>query len=121
MSDLSQFADEIEAATADLVSELAWARFARLIYRELRYRPDQPRAPSGTPDGGRWIDDVTRVAAARCDGFAAGCRNGGTFGSSGQFTIDGKKLCWDCAIKYLGIQDLSPSQKVIILRLFDRT
>lgn len=23
---------------------------------ERRYRPDQPRAPKGTPEGGQWID-----------------------------------------------------------------
>jgi hypothetical protein len=22
-----------------------------------KYRPDQPRAPRGTPDGGQWIDE----------------------------------------------------------------
>lgn len=25
---------------------------------ERRYRPDQPRAPKGTPEGGQWIDDL---------------------------------------------------------------
>lgn len=83
------------------------------------YRPDQPRAPRGTPIGGQWIRDRTRVAGTRCDGFAAGCQNGGSFGSSGFLLIDGKRLCWDCAIKYLGIQNLSRKDQLTVLRNFD--
>ena len=59
---------------------------------ERRYRPDQPGAPNGTPEGGQWIDDLfsasqqslvaterVRVAAGpKCDGFSGGCQSGGT-------------------------------------------
>lgn len=83
------------------------------------YRPDQPRAPRGTPIGGQWIPDRTRIAGTRCDGFAAGCQNGGTLGSTGFILIDGKRLCWDCAIKFLGLQDLPRKDQLIILRNFD--
>jgi hypothetical protein len=89
---------------------------------ERYYRVDQPRAPQGTRIGGQWIDDTTLVAAAaRCDGFSGGCQNGGSFGSSGMIRIGGKKLCWDCAIKYLGIQDLSGADQIKTLSGFDPT
>lgn len=94
------------------------------------YRPDQPRAPRGTPIGGQWIDDVadpdrTVVAARRprshrrCDGFAAGCQNGGTFGNSGSVDVFGKRLCWDCAIKFLGVEDFTPSEQLELIRKID--
>ena len=88
---------------------------------ERRYRVDQPRAPRGTPTGGQWVDEVTRVAAGgpRCDGFSAGCQNGGSFGSSGMMSIDRLNLCWDCAIKYLGIQQYRPAEQLKIMRDFD--
>lgn len=92
-----------------------------------RYRPDQPRAPRGTPIGGQWIeeeDDRVDVAArrtgARCEGFAGGCQNGGSFGSSGITKIGGKTFCWDCALKYLGIENESRDEQLRILKLYDR-
>lgn len=96
---------------------------------ERRYRPDQPRAPRGTPIGGRWILDTGRtldrihVAVCRplqrCEGFSAGCQNGGTFGSSGSVNVFGKRLCWDCAIKYLGIQNDTPSGQLDLIMKID--
>jgi hypothetical protein len=35
--------------------ELKLATFVSTLER--RYRPDQPRAPKGTPTGGQWVDD----------------------------------------------------------------
>lgn len=81
---------------------------------ERRYRPDQPRAPKGTPEGGQWVDDLfsasqralagterVRVAAGpKCDGFSGGCQSGGTFGTTGMFKILGRNLCKDCAVKF---------------------
>ena len=81
---------------------------------------DQPRMPSGNPDGGQWTwmgpssDDSTHVAAkeprVRCRGFA--CQNGGWYEHSGMHYIDDKVLCPNCAIKYLGIQEL-PAVEVL--------
>jgi hypothetical protein len=33
---------------------------AKALLRDLErwYRPDQPRAPKGTPEGGQWVDDL---------------------------------------------------------------
>lgn len=86
--------------------------------RERRYRPDQPRAPKGTPEGGQWIDDLLqlldaqaepqhiRVAGPRCDGFSSGCQNGGSVGTTDAVHISGKRYCIDCAVKVLGLQGL---------------
>lgn len=51
-------------ATHRLKAETAAIRLIRsaLALRdalECRYRPDQPRAPRGTPEGGQWIDDTS--------------------------------------------------------------
>lgn len=59
---------------------------AFVVALERRYRPDQPRAPMGTSQGGQWIDDLSRLlqadqspdrirlAGPRCDGFSSGCQ-----------------------------------------------
>lgn len=118
---------EIRLATLSLKLDVLVALLER------RYRPDQPRAPKGTPEGGQWIDDLSRVgtvrreverilvAGLRCDGFSGGCQSGGTFGTTGMVKLFGKNFCMDCAVKALGIQNLPPSQQLEILRLFDKT
>jgi hypothetical protein len=35
--------------------------------------------------------------------------------------IEGDRLCWDCAIKKLGIQNLSRDEQLRTLRNFDKT
>lgn len=102
---------------------------------ERRYRPDQPRAPKGTPEGGQWVDDLfsasqralagterVRVAAGpKCDGFSGGCQSGGTFGTTGMFKILGRNLCKDCAVKFFGIEDLSGAEQLDYLGRLDKT
>lgn len=89
---------------------------------ERRYRADQPRAPRGTPEGGQWVDDRVHLAAGTpCDGFSGGCQSGGSYGTSAIVKIFGKKLCWDCAVKFLGIEDLPPREQLETLRGFDPT
>ena len=101
--------------------EIKLNRLIRAIER--RYRADQPRAPAGTPEGGQWVEDRVRVAQTgpRCDGFSGGCQTGGSYGASGWIRIGGKRLCWDCAVKMLGIEALSPDEQLEILRGFDPT
>jgi hypothetical protein len=77
---LDDAALEVRAASLDLLLHLAFVK-ARSLANELRYREDQPRAPRGTTEGGRWIDDTVHVAAL-CVGFSGGCQFGGTYGSS---------------------------------------
>ena len=101
--------------------EMKLGMLARALER--RYRADQPRAPKGIPEGGQWIEDRVRVAAngPRCDGFSGGCQLGGTFGTTGMYTIFGKNLCRDCAIKFLGIQGLPHGEQQETLRPFEQT
>jgi hypothetical protein len=71
---------------------------------------------SGNVTPARVLDDITRESDVpivqfassnyfRCDGFSSGCQNGGTFGTSGRYNIDGRMLCMDCAIKFFCLQD----------------
>lgn len=62
---------ELEICLADLRLTLAQRRFARALGDLVRkYRPDQPRMPSGVPEGGQWTIDLgsarqRRLAAER--------------------------------------------------------
>jgi hypothetical protein len=140
-----------EAATA-LDLHLAWLGLMQATPNELRYRSDQLRAPRGTRIGGQWIDDprtgkpvpkgpanalpslfvepapavVTLVSGRRlgaaCDGFSAGCQNGGSFGTSAIIHLEaGRRLCWDCAVKWFGLENESEGQKWKTLTDFDPT
>jgi hypothetical protein len=49
---------ELEVLFADLRLTLAQRRVQRALEEMVRkYRPDQPRAPKGTPEGGEWVID----------------------------------------------------------------
>lgn len=56
----------------------------------------------------------------RCDGFSAGCQNGGTFGSSGILRLQGTglNLCWDCAVKFLGVENLPHGEQLEQLKIW---
>lgn len=92
------------------------------------YDPEEPRVPAGQPGPGRWTTDEgtagtpgVQVAGAgnlRCDGFSAGCQSGGSYGTSATYHISGRNLCTDCAVKFLGIQNESPRDKVLTLSPF---
>jgi hypothetical protein len=120
---LDRVTSELSSVSLDLLSHLAYVRAGRIAW-ELRYRIDQARAPQGRPDGGQWIRDVVHVAvlrprpvAPRCEGPS--CQNGGSFGTSGMFNVQGRKLCWDCAIKRLGLQGLPTDEQLKTIRDFD--
>jgi hypothetical protein len=61
------------------------------------------------------------VGIPGCDGFAGGCESGGTFGTSGMFNISGKRLCWDCAVKWLGIEEWPRREQLDTLKKYDKT
>lgn len=49
---------ELEVLLADLRLCLAQRRVQRALEEMVRkYRPDQPRAPKGKPEGGQWVVD----------------------------------------------------------------
>lgn len=53
---------QTEAAAQKVLRVLREIRTRKL---QEKYRPDQPRAPRGTPIGGQWIDDPQRVTKSR--------------------------------------------------------
>jgi len=52
----------MEQAAAEAGFAAAASRLKSALL-ETRYRPDQPRAPVGTPTGGQWILDLARPSA----------------------------------------------------------
>lgn len=49
--------ESIRAATRRMEAAIAEGRFGMLLRAlERRYRPDQPRVPAGTPEGGQWTN-----------------------------------------------------------------
>ena len=83
-----------------------------------KYNPDwetEPRVPPKNPGGGEWTDDSGNIEIAgglRCDGIAAGCQSGGSYGTSAMYSIDGKNLCWSCAVKSERLENESGSEQV---------
>lgn len=51
----------------------------------------------------------------RCDGFSGGCQTSGSYGTTALYNVFGRNLCMDCAVKMLGIQNDSSSEKVLKL------
>lgn len=107
-------------AAIDLDLHISWTKLQRANpwIPEVRYRPDQPRAPRGTATGGQWIDDLAlrspteqpaqtaavRARRHRCVGIVGGCSSGG--GTHGVVVkLNGKLYCWQCAVKKLGIEE----------------
>jgi hypothetical protein len=64
----------------------------------------------------------TRIAAGgpRCDGFPAGCHDGGNYGTSGLYSVKNRNLCESCAVRALRIQDLGSVEKTKILEPYIR-
>ena len=114
---LDDVVSEVWRASLDLRAHLAVVRIRRLA-SELRYREDQPRAPRGNPEGGQWILDRVHVAAARS--MAPRCDDCGDRDTSGLVKIGNKRRCWDCTIKYLGIQQLPIEEQLKTISDFDK-
>lgn len=57
---------ELDYLMADLRLDLAARRFHCALDDMVRkYRPDQARAPKGTPEGGRWVSEGTSQSERR--------------------------------------------------------
>jgi hypothetical protein len=103
----------------------AMAKLARAAGLE-KYNPDwedQSRVPPGNSDGGQWTGDGAGFEiAARGDLPCQGCASGGSYGTTGMFRIEGKILCWDCAVKAAGVQNEPGPIKIETLQhyLLDR-
>jgi hypothetical protein len=75
--------------------------------------PAVPRAGYGAPSA-----DQTRLAGLLCQGFSSGCQNGGPYRGAANYTVSGRNLCRECAVKMLGYEDEPESEKIQILRLY---
>ncbi len=66
------------------------------------------------------LDDVKGLAAGdlKCQGFSGGCQNGGSFGTTAMYCVNGINLCRVCAIKYLGVQNESRVIQINTLNRF---
>jgi hypothetical protein len=96
--------------------ELKLASVARALERN--YRVDQPRAPSGTPIGGQWIDERVDVAARRVPRVrCVSC--GGASGSSGMYDIRGTMLCPECTVKILNLQGKPYRVQIEVIKQYD--
>jgi len=75
--------------------------------------PDQTPAATTTPFS---EPDTGLVQPISCEGPT--CSQGGSFGMTGMYVVSGRTLCRDCAVKFLGIQDLPAAEQVKILQNF---
>jgi hypothetical protein len=65
--------------------------------------------------------DLTRIAAEGdipCQGFSGGCQGGGTRKTTAMYSIGGRLVCHQCAVKLLGIGSEPGGDQVKILRPF---
>ena len=65
---------------------------------------------------------AVQVAAAgdlKCQGYSAGCQNGGSYGSTAGFNIEGRNVCPSCAVKMLGVENEPAAVKAITLQPFE--
>lgn len=73
--------------------------------------------PKATLLGGH--DSNIEVAAAgdlKCEGV---CREGGSWGTTAAYGIGNKKLCRNCAVKQIGVENLPGAEQNEILRPFE--
>jgi hypothetical protein len=97
--------------------------------------PSQPDAVEATVpavDGQQTVDHAVELEGSvqdpgaiqpvaggdlRCKGF--NCKNGGSFGTTGAWVIERRKVCRDCAVKILGIGQLPSTEQTEILQPFE--
>lgn len=84
-----------------------------------KYNPDwdtESRVPPKNPGGGEWTSGGEIEIAARGDLPCQGCSSGGSYGTTGMFSIEGKILCHECAVKAAGVESEPASVKAETLR-----
>lgn len=89
---------------------------------EWGWHTSTPTSSSSTSDWkpaptllGRHSGDIDVAAAGdlKCEGI---CSQGGSWGTTGAYDVDGAILCRNCAVKTLKIEDLSGAEQNILLR-----
>jgi hypothetical protein len=97
-------------------------------YRADANNPDRLTEPSGFLAGRGWQfgtapsqeNPLAQTVGFECQGYPAGCQNGGSFGDNANYYAGGRDLCRNCAIRYLGIQDEPPIIQMQTLRGFEK-
>lgn len=78
----------------------------------------KPTLLSGADPESIGDDAKIELAAAgdlRCQGV---CNQGGSWGKTGMYSIRGRNLCSECAVKEIGAENLPADEQVRILRPF---
>ncbi len=98
------------------------------------WRPSPPKVAGAMMpafDRQQTADDVDRKKVApgylqpaaagdlRCEGFYGGCERGGDWGTTATHTVTGRKLCRKCALRMLGIEELSPAEQIKTLQRYE--
>jgi hypothetical protein len=115
------------AATGDpeRIKQLIVQNYGPASARASINRPSEPSSPNYVgdprprpiPTSPSLPVPLIQVAnGPRCDGFPAGCHQGGTYGTTGLYSIDGLNLCQSCAIKYKKLENLGSVDQTNILR-----
>ena len=62
--------------------------------------------------------DTQQLAQLKCEGMtgSSGCQFGGSYGTSAVYYQNGRKQCFDCAVKERAIEGLPGDEQVRILR-----
>lgn len=94
--------------------ELKICSLIAALERRSQFGKDRPPIEPGTNN------DKAKRPSVMCPGFPAGCQNGGTFGSAGAIKIEGQLYCWDCAVKFLGIEGLPYEEQIETIQRFDK-
>jgi len=78
---------------------------------------DRPGIPAQPKTVG---DQLAAVGDLRCQGIrgGGGCESGRSYGTTGMYRLEGRALCQNCAVKALGIQVLSPAEKLRTMMRF---
>jgi hypothetical protein len=92
--------------------------------------PSRPKVVSVVP-GQQTADDAVnpklepsdiQPAAAgdlSCEGYRGGCESGGDYGTTATHNVERRLLCRKCALRKLGIEELSPVEQMKTLRAFE--
>jgi hypothetical protein len=62
--------------------------------------------------------ELAAAGDLKCQGHAGGCQTGGSWGTTGMYSIGGRTLCPNCAIRMLGGENETADEKLKMLSPF---